>query len=59
MEGSKYNYDMLVEMGAVLGPYPFARHYSNAGINLHFFVSLPPLTAEFIKFQEVNFDIPD
>ena len=46
-------------MGAILGPYHFARYYSNTGINLHFFVSLPHFTAEFIKFQVGNFNLPD
>ena len=63
VEGSeeryRENYDMLVDMGAGLGPYHFASHYSNTGIVLHFLVRLPPFTAEFIKFQDGNFDLPD
>ena len=66
-EGSedKYlkNYNILASdcsgLGALMGPYHYASHYSNTGIVLHFLVRVPPFTAEFIKFQDGNFDLPD
>ena len=58
-EKYRENYATLKEMGAGLGPYHFASHYSNTGIVLHYLVRLPPFTGEFIKFQDGNFDLPD
>ena len=66
-EGSeeKYltNYNILASdcsaLGALMGPYHYASHYSNTGIVLHYLVRVPPYTAEFVKFQDGNFDLPD
>ena len=58
-EKYRENYATLKEMGAGLGPYHFASHYSNTGIVLHYMVRLPPFTGEFVKFQDGNFDLPD
>ena len=58
-EKYRENYATLKEMGAGLGPYHFASHYSNTGIVLHYLVRLPPFTGEFINFQDGNFDLPD
>ena len=46
-------------LGGLMGPYHYAIHYSNTGIDLHILVRLPPFTQEFIKFQDGNFDLPD
>ena len=57
------NYNILSSdgsgLGGLMGPYHFASHYSNTGIVLHYLVRVPPYTAEFIRFQDGNFDLPD
>ena len=57
------NYNILASdcsaLGALMGPYHYASHYSNTGIVLHYLVRVPPFTAEFVKFQDGNFDLPD
>ena len=57
------NYNILASdcsaLGALMGPYHYASHYSNTGIVLHYLVRVPPYTAEFVKFQDGNFDLPD